>query len=208
MPEFYQQSSFTSDPSQLSEGWKPAFLCLITDDPKPDGWQMKGTRMWRWHFAVWNSPEVIPNQAPEHQSAPSSQTFSPGGKNPPSKAYLWTVQLLGRRPQPGEHINLDPLLPLPCRVKVSRMRNDGTPIDFANIKDLEAWHEGSRYLANGLKETLQALAQTWAQDSQQANQQTPSPTTPPHSVQVNPGMVGWGNPQGHTATVQPAKPSW
>lgn len=210
MPEFYQESTFANDPSQLSEGWRPAFLCLITDDPKPEGWQMRGDRMWRWHFAVWNSLSVVATQPPEHQSAVSSKTFSPGGKNPPSKAYEWTVQLLERRPTPGERVNLDPLMPIPCRLKISRQKNDGTPIDFANIKDLETAPDDLKgLLTPELKSKLQALAAQW-----QGNGATEKPVTSPGEAAAptpppvtNPGFAGWGNPQGAVVPPQ-STPSW
>ena len=215
MPEFYQESSFTSDQSTLTPGWHPAFLCLITEDAIPEGWQMgaNGAKtMWRWHFAVWETPAHCATHAPEHQSAVSSRTFSPGGKNPASKAFLWTEQLINRRPNPGERINLDPMMPLPCRIKVARRKNDGTEIEYARVLDLEAYPDGAQLLTEAFKAKLLALP--WVANPQQApaptkpTPQAPAPQpaatgTPP----VNPGMVGWGNPQG--TVTEPAKaPVW
>lgn len=169
MPEFKQESSsFISDVSKLPQGWRPAYLCLISDEAVPEGWQMRGGRMWRWHFAVWESPQHISSVAPEHQSAPTSKTFSPGGKNPPSKAFVWTCELIGRRPNPGESVNLDPMMPIPCRVKIARTKTDGTPIEYARILEIEAWDDGAPLLTSELRDKLLAKAQEWASASEAA----------------------------------------
>lgn len=150
MPSMSYTPKSINDKSQLTDGWHPAFLLAITDEPTPEGWQMAKTspRMWRWTFAVWASPDVIDTVAPERQSAPSSQSFTPKGKNPASKAYSWTRELLGRDILPGEVIDLDPFLPLSCRVKVAR---NG---EYANIVDLEAWQH---MISPGMREALQGV---------------------------------------------------
>jgi hypothetical protein len=190
-PEFaYEPKSF-NDKSVLTDGWHPAFLLAITDEPTPEGWAMyaQSPRMWRWHFGVWATPEAIATQAPEHQSAPSSQKFTPKGRQPASKAYEWTTYLLGRQIAPGERVNLDPLLPVPCRVKVARKD------EYANIKDLEAWPEGAGYLTPALRATLATLLEPGQDAPPKAS--TSSPATPPAAAAYQP-------PSGVTGAPQPA----
>src|SRR5262245_31851053 len=130
MPEMGYETRSFNDRSALSNGWHPAYLLAIEDEATPQGWKMfaQSPRMWRWHYAVWEVPGLIGRQAPEHQSAPSSQKFAPRGKNgnPASKAYTWTCALIGHVIMPGERVNLDALMPIPCRVKIERNN------DYAN----------------------------------------------------------------------------
>lgn len=134
----FQPKAPSNDKTSLTDGWHPGYLLAISDEQTPPTWKMfeKSPRMYRWTFAVWQQPGDILHDAPERQSAPSSQAFSPKGTQPASKAYSWTSALLQRQIQPGESVDLDPMLPLPCRVKISR---NG---EYANILDLEYWAEG------------------------------------------------------------------
>ena len=192
MPVMEYQPRTINDRSSLTEGWHPAFLLAIEDEATPDTWQMfaQSPRMWRWKFAVWATPEAIAQTPPERQSAPSSQKFTPKGRQPASKAYSWTVALLGRQIPPGEAVNLDPSLPLPCRVKVERSQ------DYANIKDIEMWSEGTQYLTPTLRTLLQQLI----------DEAGPSgvPTQPPQSLPPSPptpAMTQYGG-----TTAQPIPP--
>ena len=208
MPAFTYAPRTVNDKSSLAPGYHPAFLLAIVDEEVPDGWQMKekSPRMWRWQFAVFHSPEQITQGGqPEHQSATSSQTFSPGGKFQPSKAYTWTCKLLGRKIEAGETVDLDPLLPLPCMVMVTRTKADGTPIEYANLPALEPWPDGNALLTPEFRAKLKAFAETpvaqppapvaqpgqpgvpptaWAQPAQP---QPPPPTLPG----VPPGLPAW-----------------
>lgn len=211
MPAFRpsSQESF-SDKSELTRGRKPAFLCAITEELVPDGWPMQkrpGDTMFRWHFAIWENEQAINARQPEHQTAVSSKIFSPAGKkNPASKCWLWTAELLGRLPNPGEAVDLDPMMPLPCRLKVERTKRDGTPVDFAVIADLEGWPEGAQLLTPELKAKLQALAAVWAQSNS-----APEFTAEPQARFAQPSQppVGWG--QAAREQQEPAaavKPTW
>lgn len=218
MPEFSQEVNFTSDKSSLKPGMHPACLLLVTEEPIPEGWAMRDrgqTHMYRWHFAIWDYETSIAGAVPEHQTAVSSKTFSPGGKNPASKAFVWTSKLLGRRPNQGERVNLDPLMPLPCLLEVDRMKNDGAPIDYARITDLKSWAEGDQFLTPPVRAKLQALMAEWAASSHaQLAEAQPAPViraaippVPPTANATNPTMVGWGNPAG-AVKPPPTAPSW
>ena len=176
--------------------------------------------MYRWHFAVWASEATIATALPEHQSAVSSRTFSPGGKNPASKAFLWTTALLNRRPNPGERVNLDPFMPLPCRIKIERTKNDGTPIEYARVIDLEGWPEGLAPLTPALRAKLVQMAAEWQAvtpplplspaggpppGTARARAENSPPILPTSAV--NPGMVGWSTPQGDRKSPSPV-PTW
>ena len=188
MPVMSNTPKVSNDKSSLLDGWHPAFLLAIQEEDTPPSWKMaeKSPRMYRWKFAVWSHPDRIATENPERQSAPSSTTFSPKGKNPASKAYTWTAELLGRQIMPGESVDLDPLLPLPCRVKVSR---NG---EYANIMDVERWPEGAQALTPALKgllafldtETADAVhaPQPQAQPATQAPAQATLPGTPAPTV--------------------------
>lgn len=204
-PEFSYEQRTVNDKSALSEGWKPAFLLAISEEDTPAQWQMakQSPRMWRWHFSVWEVPTLIDRQSPEHQTAPSSKTFSPGGKYQPSKAYLWTKELLGRDIQPGERVSLDPLMPIPCRVKIRRKD------DYANIVDLERWPEGTALLTDDCRANLLLWWQQVQAGAHSAPEDTPAPApasappqpwmtqTPP--APPSPGLQSWGTQHGQPA---------
>jgi hypothetical protein len=187
MPVFTNTPKSLNDKSALTDGWHPAFLLSIQEEATPDTWKMyaKSPRMYRWRFAVWSSPDRIPLDQPERQSAPSSMAFSPKGKNPASKAYQWTTELLGRQILPGEAVDLDPLLPLPCRVKVER---NG---EYANIILLEGWKEGAALLTDELRQGLRDLDTAEAQVTPQGGTQTPPSWSSPGAVVAPAGKVAW-----------------
>jgi hypothetical protein len=189
-PEMGYETKSVNDKSTLSEGWHPAFLLAITDEETPAAWKMaeQSPRMWRWHFAVWETPQTM-QQTPERQSAPTSQKFSPGGKFQPSKAYVWTCELLGRQIQPGERVNLDPSLPLPCRVKVRRNN------EYANIIDLEKWPEGQAYLNEGMRASLKSLMEDQAQPEPWAQPPASQPAAKPWAKPATPQPVGGSAPR-------------
>jgi hypothetical protein len=189
MPSMTYTPRTYNDPSALTMGWHPAFLLEIADEPTPEHWQMyeKSPRMYRWKFAVWEVPTLIPTHAPERQSAVSTQIFAPKGRQPASKAYTWAATLLGRQIPPGETVTLDPLMPLPVRVKVERKDQ------YANIRDLEPCPELTPYLTPELHQKLAAFLLTFGQASEAAAAPPPTPTpAPPPAPQ--PGMQTWGSP--------------
>jgi len=170
----------TNDKSQLSEGWHPAYLIQVTEEDTPSTWQMyaKSPRRWIFHFAVWEAPQRLNDSRPEHQTASTSKTFSPGGRYQPSKAYVWACKLLGRRIPPGEYVNPNDHVPLPCRLDISRRDKYGQPKEYADIKDLEAWPEGAKYLTQPMRENLHLFLQQ-VSDPEQAMQNVrtaPQPT--------------------------------
>ena len=189
MPNFTYQPRSINDPSQLSEGWHPAYLLAIADEETPEQWAMRESspRLWRWLFAVWETPGHIQGTVPELQSAPTSQKFTPGGRYQPSKAYTWTCTLLGRAVQAGESVSLDAALPMACRLKIRRVNGQGQPIEFANIVDLEAWPDGGTLLTQDLRQKLA----TWLrmkQDTPPSPAPTPAPVPPPPPA---PAPQGW-----------------
>jgi len=197
MPEFFYEPRSINDRSTLSAGWHPAFLIAIGDEAKPPTWRNVDIkpRIWRWHYAVWEVATLIGRQPPEHQTATSETTFSPGSsKFPPSKAWTVTRELLDREIQPSERINLDAIArqnPIPCRIKVER---NG---EWANIKDVEharkSWPDAAQYLT---PEVRAYIAQLVAEiDTAQATQTAP-PTPPQPSPPQGPppGMQSWGSP--------------
>jgi len=162
MPDVVYEGNNLNDPSQLTEGWHPAFLVQIGTEETPPDWERakRSPKSWRWYFAVWEQAADVGRSAPEAQSQTTSTLFSPGGgKFDPSTAYRWHSELLGRRPVRGEHVNLDPMLPLPCRVKVHRTDKHGQPSEYATIKDLEHWSDGQALLTPDLRDKLA----TWHQ---------------------------------------------
>ena len=165
-------------------------------------------------MAVWESPDRIGQAIPEHQSAPSSQKFSPGGRYQAAKAYVWTCELLGRRIQAGERVSLDALMPLPCRVKITRRDKLGNQQEYANITDLEKWPDGAARLTPDVRQNLLLW---WAQIQNGAVQvaptasSIPTPMAPPAVPPVQPGMQSWAQPVGTpatSATQAPAKAGW
>lgn len=205
MPEMGYETKSYNDKSSLTDGWHPAYLVAITDEETPEGWQMKAQspRMWRWHFAVYATPEMIAQHQPEHQSAPSSQKFTPKGRQAASKAYLWTCELLQRQIAPGERVNLDPLMPLPCRVKVSRKD------EYANIVDLEKWPEGTQYLTAVLHQELQHFLDQTAPPAGSTSSPAHTPQAAAY-VPPQPGMQSWATPRPGPAPgpVAPTKATW
>lgn len=208
MPEMgytEQSTAGYNDKSELSEGWHPGYLICISDEETPATWKMaaQSPRMWKWHFALWEMPSLINRQPPEHQSAPSSQKFTPRGTQPASKAYSWTAALLGRQIQPGERVNLDPMMPIPCRCKVERSRNRQ---EYVNVIDVEAWQEGTQYLTPEFRAELASIMQPKA-PTQPQNAYTPPPVTQqPTSQPPQPGMQSWGQPAPQPVTT--GKPPW
>jgi hypothetical protein len=172
-----------NDPSNLPEGWRPAILLDVTEEDTPQNWQMheKSPRMKRWHFAVWSDVSQIGHVAPEHQTAPSSTIFSPGGRNPASKAFVWTKELLGCEIFPGQDVSLHP--PIACRVKIKRKEI------YANVMDLERWPEGEQLLTPDFRANLLLW---WQQ-----KQAMPAPATPPQTREPQPNVTAWpGTVQG------------
>jgi len=157
MPDVvYEGGGLFSEPSQLTEGWHPAALVeLLLEDTPPD-WERakRSPKQFRWPFAVWETVADVARSAPEAQSATTSTLFSPGGRYQPSTAYVWHSELLGHRPARGEHVNLDPLLPLACRVKIQRTDKNGQPSEYAKIVGLERWPDGQALLTAELKAKL------------------------------------------------------
>lgn len=195
MPNFTYQPRSINDPSQLSEGWHPAFLLSIADEATPEQWSMyeSSPRLWRWIFAVWETPQHVQATTPELQSAPTSQKFTPGGRYQPSKAYTWTCTLLGRAVQAGESVSLDELLPLPCRLKIRRTNGQGQPIEFANISDLEPWPDGTSLLTADLRQKLT----TWFAMKQETPTPAPAKVAAPRpspAAAPSAAPAGWGQP--------------
>src|SRR5262245_12181321 len=153
MPQMSYTPKTYNDITALSAGWHPAYLLEMADEPTPESWKMydQSPRLWRWRFAVWEVPTLIDRQKPERQSAVSSQKFTPKGRQPASKAYSWTAALLGRQIPPGEVVNLDPLMPIPCRVKVELSNQ------YANIVDVEPCPDITQYLTPAMRQSLAAF---------------------------------------------------
>lgn len=190
-----------NDRSDLSPAWHPAMLMQIADEETPAGWQMaaQSPRLWRWKFAVWESQAHIPTTPPEAQSTVTSQKFSPGGKFQASKAFVFTRKLLGREIAPGEAIDLDPMMPLPCQVLVSRTDKNGAPIAYANIVDLQAWPDGQSVLTPDLRQQLTA----WLQMKHSTvPEPTPAPAPTPQPQPPAPGLQSWASQHGQP-TPQP-----
>lgn len=185
------------NPSALSEGRHPGFLLHIAEESTPDDWLMakQSPTMWRWYFALWEVPTLIPQHAPELQTAITSTKFAPKGKFQASKAYTWTCQILGRHIAPGESVNYDTLYPLPCSVKVTREPGK----DYIKIVDVEGWPEGATLLTDAFKEALREVLAQPPTSAVAASTQAAAPTPAPQ-----PGMQSWGNPALSSA---PATPS-
>lgn len=198
MPEFGYAANSINDLSQLTNGFHPAYLMAIHREDIPEGWvsykpELSPTENfhYRWCFLVWERADDVTSVLPERQSAISSKIFAPKGKkNPASKAYTWTCALLDREIVPGERINLDPLMPIPCVVLVERNEQ------YANIKGLhhhkQMFPQGMTLLTPEYKAALQEALET----------ERPQPTQPPVVVTQSPP-----NPapsyQGPTPTQQP-----
>jgi len=191
-----------NDRSALSAGWKPAFLLAIGDEATPETWKMfeQSPRFWRWKFAVWEVPHLITQQMPERQSAISSQKFTPKGRQPASKAYQWTASLLGHQIAPGETVDLDPLMPIPCRVKIERTN------EYANIVDVEPCPEIAQHLTEDMKRQLAGFLETFSQAPEPEGNRPPAPAQqwqqPQAQAQPAPQQQLWGQP--NNAQQQPA----
>jgi hypothetical protein len=147
--------------------------------------------MWRWHFATWENPTVLQEEA-EIQSGLTSTKFSPKGRFQASKAYTWACGLLGRVIPGGETIDFDQLYPLACRIKTVKEAGK----DFVKILDVESWVEGAEHVP-ALTARLRALREQVLQQPPPAipaAAQT-SQGTPPAPPPVPPGMQTWGSVQ-------------
>ena len=175
MPDVVYEGGGLSDPSQLTEGWHPAALIELALEDTPPDWERakRSPKQFRWFYAVWEAFADVTRTAPEAQSATTSTLFSPGGRYQPSTAYVWHSELLGHRPARGEHVNLDPLLPLACRVKIQRTDKNGQPSEYARIIGLERWADGQALLTQDLKDKLA----TWHKMKMATG--TPPPAPPP-----------------------------
>ena len=173
-PEFAYQPRTINDKSQLTPNWHPGFLLEIGVEDVPDGWEMgkKNSHMYRWKFAIFEHQGQIATTAPEFQSCVSSPQFSPPGRYQASKAFLFTQKLLGRKIEPGEHVNLDPMMPFPCLVLINRTDKNGAPSEYANILDLGVWPDGAALLTPELRQKLAAFL---AMKTGPANGQTTPP---------------------------------
>lgn len=193
-------------PSNLSDGWHPAYLLHISEEATPGDWEMfkQSPTMYRWHFCAWEHPGLL-QQEPEVQSGLTSTKFTPKGRYQASKAYLWTCQLLGRTIVSGESVDFDPLYPLPCRIKVAKEPGK----DFIKIIDVESWPDGQQHLP-AMTDTLLGLRAKILQQpppvippvAPPPAAATPTPSQPP--APVAPGMQTWGSVQGQPPA--PAKP--
>lgn len=191
----------TTPPSSLSDGWHPAYLLHISEEATPGDWQMhaQSPMMYRWHFAVWETPTTMQHE-PEVQSGLTSTKFSPKGRYQASKAYTWSCALLGRTIQAGETIDYEPLYPLACRIKTGKEPGK----DFVKVLDVETWSEGQQAMAP-IKDALLELRVTIVQ---QPPPVIPPATTPPPAQRqapapVQPGMQTWGSVQGQPAGSPP-----
>jgi len=173
MPQFHRTTTTINDVSNLNPGDHPAFLMAILDEETPETWTMyqQSPRMWRWHFAVYSSDAALGQEVPELQSTVSSQKFSPPVKNySASKAYRFVKAILNRDIPRAETVDLDPMMPIPCRVIVSRKDSQGEAIEFANIDDVNHWASGP---------VTPAFAQYLRQWYAEKTRQTPPPQAPP-----------------------------
>jgi len=223
MPAMVYTPKTYNDVSALSPGWKPAFLLEMADEETPSHFKMadNSPRMWRWRFAVYEVDTLIGRQPAERQSAITSQKFGPartlanGTPVQAARAYEWSEALLGRSIVPGEIVNLDPLMPLPCRVYVERKDQ------YANLKHLTGAPELAQYLTPEFRQYLAQFLLTFTngpdvQPDAGVRQPPISPVPPappappdrsPGQAQVQPpapapGMQQWGRP------ATPTTPAW
>lgn len=187
-------------PSALTPGRHPGYLLQIVEEPTPEGWPMaeKSPTLYRWFFALWEVPTLVDRQAPELQTGITSTKFAPKGKFQASKAFTWTSQILNKTIAPGESVNLDPMLPLPCSVKVSR--DPGK--DFVKIEDVEAWPEGAALLTEPMKQALKDVLAHPPEPPPVAAPPAPPPTPTPQ-----PGLQTWGG-QAATAPASTSRPTF
>lgn len=169
---------FFSEPSALIAGVHPAFLMAITEEATPPTWEMfkKSPRLYRWNFAVAHSVQTLDSFVPELVTAVCSKIFS-GGKQP-SKNYTWHCTLLGREISVNESVDLDPLMPLPCQLAISRTKG-GVPVEWAIVDTLYGWPEGQTLLTDAFK---QKLALWWSMKQAGGEQPAEAPTVPAPAV--------------------------
>ena len=201
-PEFKYEPRTINDKSQLTPNWHPAYLLEIGVEEVPDGWEMKkkNSHMYRWKFCVWEGPHAVTSVAPEFQSVVSSPQFSPPGKYQASKAFVFTQKLLGRKIEPGEHVNLDPAMPLACQVLINRTDKNGAPSEYANIMDVGAWPDGAALLTPELRQKLAAFL---AMKTGPANGQAQAPAPTPQPTYAQPAPT-YAPPAPAMATAAPA----
>lgn len=201
MPAQTYTRQFFSEPSDLSPGLHPAFLVAITEEATPPTWDMfkSSPRMYRWHFAVAHNPSSIATHVPELVTAITSKIFS-GGKQP-SKNYTWHCTLVGHEIQIDESVDLDPAMPVPCQLIVSRMKG-GKPVEWAIVDGLYPWPEGQTLLTDELRKKL-ALWWQMKQQAEPADDRTPAPATPqmyaPAPVPATPAPAPQPTTAGRTA---------
>ena len=104
-------------------------------------------------------------------TAITSKIFS-GGKQP-SKNYTWHCTLVGHEIQLDEEVDLDPAMPVPCQLIISRTKG-GKPIEWANVDGLYAWPEGAALLTPELTAKL-GLWWKMKQAGEPAPDQAPAP---------------------------------
>ena len=178
MPKQTYTAQFFSEPSALTPGLHPGFLVAITEEATPHTWDMykSSPRMYRWHFAVGHSAETISTHVPELVTAITSKIFS-GGKQP-SKNYTWHCTLIGHEIQIDEEVDLDPSLPVPCQVAISRSKA-GKDVEWAIVDKLYPWLEGAALLSPTFR---QKLALWWSMKQAGGEQPTEAPTVPAPAV--------------------------
>ena len=204
MPKQTYTKQFFSEPSELSPGVHPAFLVAITEEATPPDWDMfkSSPRMFRWHFATAHSVASVTTHVPELVSAITSKIFS-GGKQP-SKNYTWHCTLIGHEIQLDEEVDLDPMMPVPCQLAISRNKN-GKPVEWAIVDSLYPWPDGQALLTEEMKKKL-AL---WWQMKQAPPAEAPSvpaaaPATPQLYAQTPPPAA----PANGTPAPAPARAAW
>jgi len=194
MPKMTYVKQFYSEPSVLTPGLHPGFLMAITEEATPPEWDMfkSSPRMLRWHFAVGHTAETITTHVPELVTAITSKIFS-GGKQP-SKNYTWHCTLIGHEIQIDEEVDLDPMMPLPCQLAISRTKA-GKDVEWAIVDKLYPWLEGAALLSPTFR---QKLALWWQMKQAGGEQPTEAPPAPAPAV---PQMY-----QGAPAPVAPVAP--
>lgn len=197
MPKITHTQRFMSEPSSLSPGVHPGFLISITEHDTDPTWDMykSSPKHWRWSFAVGHTAETLTTVIPELVTAISSQIFS-GGKNA-SKAYQWHVALLGREIPIGEEVDLDPLMPLPCQVGISRSKN-GQTTEWAIVDALYGWEAGHALLTPELRTKL---ALWWTMKQAGEATEAPAPAAAPATPQM------YARPAAPTQAPAPATPA-
>jgi hypothetical protein len=172
MPKQTYTAQFYSEPSILPPGLHPGFLMAITEEATPPEWDMfkSSPRMYRWHFAVGHTAETISTHVPELVTAISSKIFS-GGKQP-SKNYTWHCTLIGHEIQIDEEVDLDPMMPVPCQLAISRSKA-GKDVEWAIVDKLYPWLEGAALLTPTFRQKL-ALWWSMKQAGGETNE-TPAP---------------------------------